>query len=66
MFLPDRPVPRHVADEALALAICAPSNSNIQPWHMEFATGAARDRLVAAGLRIGRHPIEESVEFHGA
>lgn len=54
MFLPDRPVPRHLVDEALALAICAPSNSNIQPWHMEFASGAARDRLVAALLHEAR------------
>ena len=35
-------------DEALALAQYAPSNSNIQPWHMVFASGASRDRLVVA------------------
>jgi nitroreductase len=28
----------------------APSNSNIQPWHMVFASGASRDRLVAVLL----------------
>jgi nitroreductase len=50
MFLPDRPVPRELLDEALDLAIRAPSNSNIQPWHVVFASGAARDRLVAALL----------------
>jgi nitroreductase len=33
-------------DEALALAQCAPSNSNIQPWRIVFATGPARARLV--------------------
>lgn len=54
MFLSDRPVPRHLVDEALALAIRAPSNSNIQPWHLEFATGAARARLVAALLHEAR------------
>ncbi|MEU7633282.1 nitroreductase [Nocardia sp. NPDC049220] len=54
MFLPDRPVPRKLVDEALALAIRAPSNSNIQPWHLVFASGAARDRLVAALLREAR------------
>src|SRR5215469_13794380 len=47
LFLP-RPVPRELVDEALALAQCAPSNSNIQPWHVIFASGACRDRLVAA------------------
>lgn len=35
-------------NEALALAQCAPSNSNIQPWHVVFASGARRVRLVAA------------------
>jgi nitroreductase len=50
MFLPHKPVPRELVDEALALAVRAPSNSNIQPWHMVFASGAARDRLVTAML----------------
>jgi nitroreductase len=45
LFLP-RPVPRLLVDEALALAGCAPSNSNIQPWHMVLASGPRRDRLV--------------------
>jgi hypothetical protein len=31
MFLPDKPVPRELVDEALELAVRAPSNSNIQP-----------------------------------
>jgi len=47
MFLP-QPVPRELVNEALALAQYAPSNSNIQPWHLVFASGATRDRLVAA------------------
>ncbi len=50
MYLPHQPVPREVVNEALALAQDAPSNSNIQPWHMVFASGASRDRLVAALL----------------
>ena len=47
MFLP-QPVPRELVNEALALAQCAPSNSDIQPWHIYLASGARRDRLVAA------------------
>ena len=47
LFLPQT-VPRELVNEALALAQYAPSNSNIQPWHMVFASGASRDRLVAA------------------
>jgi nitroreductase len=47
LFL-SRPVPRELVDEALALAVHAPSNSNIQPWHVVFASGPPRDRLVKA------------------
>jgi nitroreductase len=36
---------RALVGEALALAQHAPSNSNIQPWRMVFASGAAQDRL---------------------
>jgi nitroreductase len=54
MFLPQQPVPQELMNEALALAQLAPSNSNIQPWHMVFASGACRDRLVAALLDEAR------------
>lgn len=50
LFLPDKPVPRELVDEALELAIRAPSNSNIQPWHAVFVSGSPRDRLVEALL----------------
>ena len=46
MFLREKPVPRQLIDEALALAVRAPSNSNTQPWHLALTSGAARDRLV--------------------
>ena len=54
MFLPDRPVARGLIDEALDLAIHAPSNSNIQPRHVVFVSGAARDRLAAALLQAAQ------------
>jgi nitroreductase len=54
LFLPDRPVPRALVTEALELAIHAPSNSNIQPWHVVLASGPARDRLVEALLEQAR------------
>lgn len=53
MFLP-HPVPRILVEESLALAMCAPSNSNIQPWELVFTSGVARDRLVAAMLDEAR------------
>ncbi len=53
MFLPD-PVPRRLVRESLELAMRAPSNSNVQPWHVVFTSGAARDRLVAGMLEKAR------------
>jgi nitroreductase len=53
MFLPDQ-VPRHLVEEALELAVRAPSNSNVQPWHVIVTSGAARDRLVSALLDKAR------------
>jgi nitroreductase len=53
-FLPLE-VPRAAVVEALALAQHAPSNSNIQPWRMVFAVGAARDRLKDALLAVANH-----------
>ncbi len=50
LFLRDKPVPQELIDEALELAVRAPSNSNIQPWQVVFASGSARDRLVEALL----------------
>jgi nitroreductase len=61
-----RPVPRNLVEESLALAVHAPSNSNIQPWHMVFASGPAWDRLVEALLAEARRrppnipPLPES------
>jgi nitroreductase len=52
-FLP-RTVPRALIYECLALAQRAPSNSNIQPWQMVFATGPARDRLRDSLLEVAR------------
>lgn len=60
MFLPDKPVPNELLNEALALAMRAPSNSNIQPWRLFIATGARRERLVAAlsaEVRVNRPKV---------
>jgi nitroreductase len=51
MFLSDKPVPAELVREALDLAMRAPSNSNIQPWHVVLASGPAKDRLVKALLK---------------
>jgi nitroreductase len=57
LFLRDKPVPRELLDEALELAMRAPSNSNVQPWRLFVASGPRRDRLVEALLE------EASVEL---
>ena len=65
-----RPVPRELVLESLALAVCAPSNSNIQPWHVVFASGPPRDRLVTALLAEARRrppnipPLPESFRHY--
>jgi nitroreductase len=69
MFLPQS-VPRALVDESLALAQRASSSSDIQPWYMVFASGPARDRLVAALLREARRgppkipPLPESFRHY--
>jgi nitroreductase len=56
-FLPDRPVPHEPVQQALTLAMRAPSNSNVQPWRVFLATGARRDRLAAAlAAEVRLHP----------
>ncbi|GAA4696569.1 nitroreductase [Phytohabitans rumicis] len=41
----DRPVPREVLEQVLAVAGHAPSTRNAQPWRVAVVTGAARDAL---------------------
>src|SRR5215213_2180525 len=54
MFFSDKPVPAGLVREALELAMRAPSNSNIQPWHVVLTSGPARQRLVAALLNAAQ------------
>ncbi|MEO8716879.1 MAG: nitroreductase [Burkholderiales bacterium] len=46
-FTPE-PVPRATVERILALASRAPSGTNIQPWNVYVAAGAARKRLTKA------------------
>jgi len=57
LFLRDKPVSRELLEDALSLAMRAPSNSNVQPWRVFIASGPRRDRLVEALLE------EASVEL---
>ena len=67
MFLPDKPVPPELLDEALTLAMRAPSNSTVQPWRLFLATGARRERLagaLAAAVRADPPPAMGIPESH--
>jgi len=50
-FLPT-PVDRGTIEEILEVAARAPSGTNTQPWKVIVLTGAARERLSAAILRV--------------
>jgi nitroreductase len=54
-FLPT-PVPRPLIEEILQVAARAPSGTNVQPWRVTVLTGAARERLSAAILRVYDDP----------
>lgn len=60
-FLPD-PVPEETVRAVFSLASLAPSNSNAQPWRVEVAGGAVRDRL-AARLRAAHAAGRTSADF---
>jgi nitroreductase len=69
LFLP-KPVPPELIKEGLALAVLAPSNSNIQPWHMVLVSGPVRERLVHALLEAAQKgppnvpPLPESFKHY--
>jgi nitroreductase len=44
------PVPRALLEELLAVAACAPSNSNTQPWQVHALAGAPKTALSTALL----------------
>jgi len=50
-FLPTA-VPRAAIEEILDVAARAPSGTNTQPWKVTVLTGAAKERLSAAILRV--------------
>ncbi|NSC21935.1 oxidoreductase [Streptomyces albus subsp. chlorinus] len=55
-------VPEDTMRAVFSLAGAAPSNSNAQPWRVEVASGARRDRLAGA-LRAAHADERTSVDF---
>jgi len=60
-FFEDRDVPRHLLEQALELAVFAPSHFNTRPWRFTVFAGSARNELAAAyekaAMRMGWHPL---------
>ena len=61
-YKPD-PVPRHVIEEVLALAMRAPTSMNTQPWHFYVITGEPLDRIRAGNTERNLAGVPHSREF---
>lgn len=58
-----RPVPREVIEDVIALAIRAPSSMNTQPWHLHVLAGEPLDRVRADNTELmlsGVPPAKDS------
>jgi nitroreductase len=65
-FLPE-PVPRAVIERIIAGAARAPSGTNMQPWQVTVATGAALDRVneaVSAAYLAGGVPPDQEYRYY--
>ncbi len=64
----DKPVPRELIEEIIALANRAPSSMNTQPWHLHVLTGEPLEKVRAGNssrMMGGVPPVREIVD-HGA
>lgn len=64
----DKPVPRALLEEIIALATRAPSSMNTQPWHLHVLTGEPLEKVRAGNstrMLEGVPPVREIVD-HGA
>lgn len=59
----DKPVPRALIEEVLALAMRAPSSLNTQPWNFTVVTGAALDAIRAGNTERNLAGVPDSREF---
>ena len=64
----DKPVPRELLEEIIALANRAPSSMNTQPWHLHVLTGEPLEKVREGNstrMLSGVPPVREIVD-HGA
>jgi len=59
----DKPVPRSVIEEVLAIAMRAPSSMNTQPWHFHVITGEPLDRIRKGNTENILAGVPDSREF---
>lgn len=58
----DKPVPRALLEEIIALALRAPSSMNTQPWHFHVLTGEVLDKVRdgnSSRMLAGVPPVRE-------
>lgn len=64
----DKPVPRPLIEDIIALANRAPSSMNTQPWHLHVLTGEPLERVREGNstrMLAGEPPVREITD-HGA
>ena len=64
----NKPVPRELIEEVIALANRAPSSMNTQPWHLHVLTGEPLERVREGNstrMLNGVPPVREIID-HGA
>lgn len=59
----NKPVPRELIAEVLALAMRSPSSMNTQPWNFHVITGAPLDRIRAGNTERNLAGVPHSREF---
>ena len=59
----DKPVPRALIEEVLALAMRSPSSMNTQPWNFTIVTGAVLDKIRAGNTERNLAGVPHSREF---
>lgn len=59
----DRPVPRKVLAEVIAMAMRAPSSVNTQPWHFHVVSGAPLERIKQENVERNLAGVPDTREF---
>lgn len=64
----DKPVPRELLEEIIALANRAPSSMNTQPWHLHVLTGEPLERVRKGNTErmLAGIPPQREIQDHGA